>query len=131
MSVRVGFKGELKVGDLEVTDARDVNLETDAEEIETSRRSSAGWKEFLQGWKEWRVTFDVVYDNAAAVMDNIRTAYVDGSTMSVSMLDEDGEGITGTVIVTSLPKSEPLKDANTVNVTLRGTGAFTVVDAVS
>ena len=131
MSVRVGFTGTLKVGDLEITDAKDVTLETDAEEIETSRRTSDGWNEYVQGWKNWRVVFDVVYDNASVAVDNIRTAYMDGSEMSLSMLDVDGEGVTGTVIVTSFPKSEPLKDINTVSITLRGTGSFAVVNAVS
>ncbi len=131
MAVKVGFKGVLKVGDLEIGDARDVTLETTAEMVETSRRSDEGWKSWLQGWKEWSVSFDVVWDNVSDALANMRTAYINGTTMSISMLDDDGDGVTGTILVETFPKAEPLKDAMNASITLRGTGAFTVVEAVS
>ncbi len=128
---KVGFVGVLRLGDLEVVDARDVSLDVSAEMVETSRRIDAGWKSWLQGWKEWGVTLDIVRRNDSQVLDNIRTAFVDGTEMSLSMLDDEGEGITGTILVENFPEAQPLKDVMSHAVTLKGQGAFTVVDAVS
>ena len=88
---KIGFVGELKVGDLEVVDARDVTLDLSSEMVEKSRRVSAGWKEFLSGWKEWSVNFDVVRRNNSQVLSNMRTAFFAGTEMSLSMKDDDGE----------------------------------------
>jgi len=128
---KVGFVGVLRLGGQVIGEARDVTLNTSAEMVETSKRSDAGWKTWLQGWKEWTVDFDAIFENVSPGLDVIRTAYLAGGSISLSMLDDDGEGITGTVLVESWPKGEPLKDAMTRTVTLRGTGPFQYVDAAS
>ena len=128
---KIGFVGVLRVGDLEVVDARDVTLDTSADMVEKSRRVSAGWTEWMSGWKTWSVNVDIVRRNNSQVLNNIRTAYIDGTEMSLVMVDDDGEGITGTVIVEQFPEAQPLKDVMAHAIVFRGTGAFTVVDAVS
>jgi len=128
---KVGFVGVLRLGGQEIGEARDVTLNTSAEMVETSKRSDAGWKTWLQGWKEWTVDFDAIFENVSPGLDVIRTAYLAGSTLSLSMLDDDGEGITGTILVESWPKAEPLKDVMTRTLTLRGTGPFQYVNAAS
>jgi len=129
--IKIGFKGVLKVGDLEVSDARDVTLETSADMVEKSRRIDAGWTSWISGWKTWSVSLDIVRDNTSVVLNNIRTAYIDGTEMSLDMRDDDGEGIIGTVLVEQFPEAQPLKDVMAHSVVLRGQGAFQIVGDVS
>lgn len=126
-----GFNCSLVAGSQTIGKGRDVSLDMSATEIDVTTRDSSGWKEFLQGLKEWGATVDQLWVPTDAGLQALRDAYLSGNELSVVFTDDDGWGFSGTAIVTGLGKPEPLDDAVALNVTLKGTGALSVVTGTS
>ena len=126
-----GFNCSLVAGDQTIGKGRDVSLDMSATEIDTTKRDSDGWKEFIQGLKEWGATVDQLWVPTDTGLQTLRDAYLLGTELSAVFTDDDGWGFSGTVIVTGLGKPEPLDDAVALNATLKGTGALAVVTGTS
>ena len=94
-----------------------------ASEIDVSVRGGAGWKEFVQGLREWGVTIENLWVPTDAGIAALRTAFAAGSCLTVRVIDDNGYGWSGSCIVTALGRGEPLDGAVTMPVTLKGTGA--------
>ena len=136
---QAGFNGTLYIGTQgngdsasdEICDAKDVTINLTGETFETSSRCTAPWKSFIAGWREWSVDFTLVHENNKAAIDAIEAAFLAGTAISVRLIDEDGDGYYGDVIVTNFTREEPMGDAMGRSVTLQGTGAPTVIDVAS
>ena len=136
---QAGFNGTLYIGTEdngatasdEICDAKDVTINLNGETFETSSRCTAPWKAFIAGWREWGVDFTLVHENNKDAIDAIEAAFLAGTTISVRLIDEDGDGYYGNVIVTNFTREEPLADAMGRSVTMQGTGAPTVIDVAS
>jgi len=126
-----GWKAEFNFGGTNVAYAQDVEPTFDAEEIDVTTKNSDGWAEFLQGKKRWAVDLGVLWVPTNAVIRAIRDAWISGDEVAVKIRDTAGYGYNGTVIVTSIGAPQPLDDAMTMPVTLRGTGTVSVVDGAS
>ena len=125
MAGKKAYNCTLTFGGNTIGKAQNVDLDMTADEEETTTRDSAGWKEFLQGLKEWTAPVDNLWvpDNTGLVA--IRDAFLNGTQVGVAFKDEDDYGFSGNCIVTSLKMGQPLAEAVTMPVTLRGTGALT------
>jgi len=97
------------------------------DEVEVTTRDSDGWKEFKGGLKEYDVSVDHLWVPSNAALQAIRTAFLDDSELAATFLDEDGNGFSGTVIVTGMNMGQALADAVAFPVTLKGTGPLVVV----
>jgi len=126
-----GFKGELTIGSGPGTvagKAKDVTPDLSAGDIDISTRSGNGWKEFIQGLKEWSVDVDHLWVPDDAAYTALQTAFLNGTSVDVQFLDEtDGYGWSGVAFVNGLKKAEPLDGAQMVSIKLRGTGELTPV----
>jgi predicted secreted protein len=107
--------------------ARDVELSASGNTVDISSRGGAGWKEFLAGIKEYEVSCDQLWvaDDAALVL--LRDAFLNGTTLLITLLDSNGDGFSGTVVVSSMKKAQPLDGGVMLPVTLKGTGTLTAV----
>ena len=136
---QAGFNGTMYIGTEnngatasdEVCEARDVTINLTAETMETSSRCDAPWKTYIAGWREWSVDFTLIHENDETQIDAIETAFLAGTVISVRLVDEDGDGYYGNVIVTNFTREEPMGDAMGRSVTFQGSGAPTVIDVAS
>lgn len=110
-----------------VAKARDVKLTADGKEIDVSSRSGAGWKEFLQGLKEWALSVDQVWVADDTGLAALQAAFLSGDVLAAELLDADGYGFSGDVIVTKFERGEPLEAGVMCPVELKGTGALAPV----
>jgi predicted secreted protein len=127
----IGTQGQGASASNELCDVRDATINLTGETFETSSRCTAPWKSFVPGWLEWSVDFTIVHENNKAVIDSIEAAFLARTTISVRMIDEDGDGYYGDVIVTNFTREEPLADAMGRSITFQGTGAPTVINVAS
>ncbi len=127
-----GYAGTLTINGNELCEVQDVTLSQSVDEIETSNRCDDGNKSFIAGLRELTLDFDMIWKSSMGVAaQDVETAFSAKSSVAVQVLDEDGEGWSFDAIVTKYDKNEPLADAQTVSVTLRGTGAATKVSGTS
>ncbi len=128
---KAGFNAEFSVGAGPSVHAKaqDVDFEAEADEIEITNRSSAGWAEYISGIKKWKMGAVSLWVPDDVAFELIEAAYIAGSPIAVKMLVlVSGHGWSGSAIVTKIGRAEPLKGALTVTADFRGTGALTRVD---
>ena len=125
MPGKKSFNCTLTAGGQTIGRAQNVDLDMTADEEEVTTRDSAGWKEFLQGLKEWTAPVDNLWVPDNTGIQTLRDAYLNGTEIGVAFKDEDNYGFSGNAIVTSLKMGQPLAEAVAMPITLRGTGALT------
>lgn len=127
----MGAQGNGASAGTRIAYGRDFTIDMSSDEIETTSRDTAPWKDFEYGLQEWSITFDLIYRNDDAATDLMESAFYSQTVLSAKLVDADGEGLYGDVIVTAWPKVEPLGDVMARSITLRGKGAPTRIDTVS
>ena len=127
MSGQAGFNCVLKIGSNTLGIAENVELSATGAALDVTSRGSAGWKEFIQSLKEWDAAVDQLWVPTDAGLQAIRSAYFAGTQLAVQFLDSGGVGFSGNCLVTSMKRGEPIGGAVKLPVTLKGTGALTVV----
>lgn len=121
-----GFDVTLVYGGETVGKAQNVDLDSSAGEIDVTTRSSNGWKEFIQGLKEWTVAIDQLWIPTDVGLDALRDRFFDGVALAVVLTDPDGNGFSGDAIVVGMRKGEPLDGACVLPFNLRGTGVLSI-----
>lgn len=111
--------------------ARDVDLTITATEIDTTTRDCGGWRFFIQGLKEWSSSIGQLWVSDHAGLDALRDAFFDGTEITAQFYDDNSRGFSGKAIVTGLTFGQPLDDAVTLDVTLKGTEELTGYSAGS
>lgn len=119
-----GFNGVLKAGTKTVAYARDVELALDSDDIDVTTRNSAGWKEFLQGLKEWTLEIAQLYVSDDDAIQVLIDSWMNGTPVAIAIKDDADQGFDGTGYVKSLRFAQPLTDAVGIPATIRGTGAL-------
>jgi TP901-1 family phage major tail protein len=127
----------IKIGSDVVALQKGATLNRSAETIETTTKSSNGWKEFVSSFKEWSIDCDGLYTlPTASGTPSIRAledAFLNGTEVTVEFVlaDVTGlslgdiEGFTGSALITDFPLEAPQDDSMTFSVSLQGTGALT------
>lgn len=126
-----GFEMDLIAGGVVIAKARDVTLDTSATEIDVTTRDSRGWREFIQGLKEWGISVAQLWVPHHVGLETLESAYLHGDELIVSLRDPNGFGYDGRCIVSGMSKGEPLDDACTLDCTLKGTGGLDPVEGTS
>jgi len=132
---RVGFRGALYINTgtittpvwTEIPCVRDVTLNLSSDDVDDTCRVTDGWRSRLAGLREWGADFEMVYEPLDAAFNDVREAFLAGTSLEVAILDEDisidgTEGIQGTVFVTEFNREEPLEDVMNSSVTFVGNG---------
>jgi len=136
MSVKLGMDAKLyrNTGTyetptwVEITNAKDVNLNLEKGEADVTTRANQGWRATVGTLKDGSVEFEMVWDTDDAGFTAIQEAYFDGTPLEVAVMDGDiatsgSQGLRATMAVTNFSRNEPLEEAITVSVTLKPTYA--------
>jgi predicted secreted protein len=128
MAAKTGYQHVLKVDGTACGAVREVNADFDSDLVDATMRGGNGWKEKLQGLKDWKCSLKAVRLLSDAQLVALRSAYLAGTTVAIQILDAtSGNGWSGNALVKSLKQAEPLTDLVTWDIELEGTGAASVV----
>ena len=97
--------------------------------IDTTTKDSDAWGESLYGFKDWEVSFDGLYDPAAAFnVEELFDAILADTTVTLEMAVIDGTGgglvFRGEANSTGLTMSAAYNDAVTFSGTFKGAGVL-------
>jgi len=110
----------------EITGARDVAINLNADEADVTTRGGGGWKAILQSLNDASLDVEIPWDSADADMTAIRSAFIARTSIEVAAMDGDisvsgAEGFRATVAITKFERSEPLNGPAMVSITLKPT----------
>lgn len=111
-----------------VGEVRNLTLRVEADNIDVTSHDSAGWREFIQGLKQWTATAEALYVDTNAQQDAVYAALTGGTVIDLRIYAEEASGKEqweGEARVTSWELSGPNDDAAVVNLEFQGTGALT------
>ena len=93
-----------------------------ADSIDTSNKTSGGWKSTLAGLREWSIDLEsvVILNDAGALF--LEDAFNDGQVVQVKFEYPDGQYRSGWAAITDLSLSTKYDDAATIKGTLSGNG---------
>jgi predicted secreted protein len=129
---QAGHECVLSIGDVEVGLAKDVTVNFTRDPIDDTARSDAGWKGFVPGLGEWGVSFRMRYDPLNAEFQTLETAFMTGANVAdVKMVDKDGYGWEGSVLVSDFSRSEELASPVDITCELKGDGPPVAVTPAS
>lgn len=109
--------------------AQDVELKGSTKDAETTTRGSNGAEEYIAVSTSWSVSVKALWVPTDEAFGLLETAWLNRTLVDVQLTDADGKGYSGTALISSFGRSEPLKDACTVPVELKGTGALAKLPA--
>lgn len=121
-NTKKGIDFIIYAGTDKIAGQRGGTLNQSADTIETTTKDSKGWKEFISSFKEWSVDADGLLPINDTGYEACKTAFKEGSTLTIKAADEAGLGYTGEVLITDFPIEMPYDDAATYSVTFQGTG---------
>lgn len=127
---QAGFDCTITIGGVEIGEAKDVTVNLTRSEIEDTARDTNGWRSYIAGLAEWTIEFNLLkkYPRSTAAQA-IETAFVNGTVLTnVRMLDKEGFGWSGDVVVTDYSENQPYEDVVANSVTFRGRGVPTQVE---
>lgn len=107
-----------------ITAAMDVTVNLTANETDVTTRGNNGWDATATTTKAGSIDFKLMWQPGDAVFDAIRAAYLASAPLSFAALDQlvavvGADGPVADYSITSFTRNEPLKDALTVDVSLK------------
>ena len=125
-SIGLGATAKLYVtsGNVLVSNCRDLTLHMEVGESDCSPRDNDGWKGILAGWTDARVDFEMVWDTNDSNMILFRQAFIEGSEIVCSVMDDvigasGTEGLVASFVVSKFERKEPLAEAIMVEISLK------------
>lgn len=96
-------------------------LTLDTDEIDTTNKDSANWKEALNGIRSWSIDFEAMLIETDAPYTTLITCYTSNLPLKFQILTPGAKTFTGRGIVTSLSIEGPFNDAATISGSVSGT----------
>lgn len=108
----------------EVSNAINVTCNLEAAETDISTRANSGWAGTAPTLKSCSLDFEMLWKPGDTVFEAMRVAFLAAKTISLGAFDQaktvsGAQGPVGTWAITKFSKSEPLKEAQKVSVTLK------------
>lgn len=121
-----GKGGSVKIGANKVAEIENWSLDLGADDIETTSFDSNGWKEYLQGLKEWSGSIEGNYKHDDANGQKaIIAAWLSGEPLEFTFEVAPGVQFVGEALVK--PSLEvPVEDKAQFSCDIQGTGPLTV-----
>ena len=117
MAYVLGKDCTLKIGETELKNVKDVSLNLSAQTADVTTRKSGGWHEQMTTTKTLEITFQALFDSADTAFSTLQDAFMDGSSVSVSIT---GSGsLSATCCVSNFSITQAIGDAVTVDITLK------------
>ena len=126
-----GMDFKVSVGGEFVGGQRGATLNQTTETMETTSKTSDGWRTYVPSFKEWSIDADGVLIASDEAFEALKTAYNNGEPVQVKLVDTDGAGYEGNCIIGEFPIEFPYDDLATYSVTLQGTGELVNIEAPS
>lgn len=123
-----GKNAKVKIGADVIQDLNDASFSVSGDSLDTTNFESNGWKEKLQGLKEFSMSLSGFYkptDTNGQVV--LRDALLNSNTVTVDYLVDGLVGFQGTYVVSSFETGASVSGEVTVSFSLESTGALTVV----
>jgi len=110
----------------EITNVRDVTINTSAGEADTTTRGNSGWRSTTPTLRELTIEFEMQHQPGDVAFETIRDAYLAGTAIELCALtgpegveNPNSEGPKGTFVITNFSRSEPLEESVSVSVTAK------------
>ncbi len=123
-----GKNARVKIGANVVQGLNDAQFSASGETLDVTVFESDGWKEKIQGLKEFGLSTSGFYepdDTNGQVA--IRTAWMNGTTVTTDYLVDGTVGFRGDYLVSSFEVGSSASGEVTVSIELESTGALTLV----
>lgn len=125
-----GLEVLLYVGTNVVGGQRGASLSITADDIDTTDKTTEGYKTFWVGLKEWTISCDGIVCAGDTGYDALVTAFLAGDTIEVELKNEAKTfNYKGTVAIASMDYDAQYDDALTYSCELKGASALTKVNA--
>jgi hypothetical protein len=107
-----------------LTNVRDVTLNLETGEADSTTRGNAGWRSTEATLKDGTIEFEMVWDTSDAGFTAIQSAWFNAATIALAALDGESDvagsqGLWGLFSITNFSRPEPLEDVVTVSVTAK------------
>ncbi len=115
------------VGGTAVSNTTSASIEFSMSGRDTTTKDSAGWKEIMEGLREWSISGDYLFAEDASYAYSDLFALMSGRTSVTLVFSSDVSGdlkYTGTAYLTSLSKEAPMEETASGSYTFEGTGAL-------
>lgn len=123
--VKVNTGDETTPNFVAVAGQRGGTLNRSADSIDVTSKDSGGWKENLQGLKEWSIDTDGLMVDTDTGYAALEDAYMNGTDVMIELALPNGNTYSGKAIITDFPVEIPYDDAVTYSVSFVGNGALT------
>ncbi|MDT7040877.1 phage tail tube protein [Candidatus Nitronereus thalassa] len=129
-----GFKGQVLLSTdggtayNKVAELREVTLTVEADTIDASSHAANGWKENINGLKQWSASAEALFVNDDTYLQSLFDALLNETTLKFRFVAEESAGQKkweGDGIVTSFEFSMPQDDAVGASFEILGSGALT------
>lgn len=129
-----GFIATLFVDDTggtpaKIAELRELALDIEHEVIDATSHDSSEFREFIRGLRSWTITAALLHITAEAEQTKVRAALLAGTIMDIEIREFDtttlGDPVwLGAALVSTGSLGFPVDDAQTVDITLQGTGVL-------
>ena len=123
-----GLEVKLYVGGKLVGGQRGASLSMSADEIDTTNKTTEGYKTFLVGLKEWNISCDGIVVIGDEGYDALVAAFLEGNTIQVE-LKGGNFNYSGDVAIASMDFDAQYDDALTYSCELKGASALVKAEA--
>lgn len=115
---------------VEIGNCQDLTINLDKSEADVTVRANNGWEAILGALKAGGLDFKMIYDNADGAFVAVRNAFLNNTNLHIAAMDGPmvaptggtaSQGLWAVMTVTKFTKNEPLKEAQTVDVTIKPT----------
>jgi hypothetical protein len=118
------FRGEAGATATElVENVKDITLNLEQGEAESTTRKSNGWKTYIPTIKEASVEFQINYDTEDEDFGAFSSAFLTNAPIALFITDGGGMGLDADFHITSFSLEQPLEDVVTVSITAKPTDA--------
>ena len=118
----------IKTGVNPIKGLNDASFNINGETIEVTTFESAGWKERIQGLKDFAMSLSGFYEkDDANGQGALKSALLNGTSISVDYLVDGAAGFRGDYLVTSMETGAGASGEVTVSFSLESTGALTII----
>lgn len=123
-----GKNAVVKIGTNTIAGLNEASFSASGETIDTTTFNSNGWKEKMQGLKEFSMSLSGFYEpNDTNGQVALRDAWLNGTTVTVDYLVDGTNGFQGSYLVTSFEIGSGVSGEVSVSIELESTGALTIV----
>ncbi len=119
-----GKGGSAKWGTTSIGAIAEWKLDIDVDMLDVTTMDSNGWKEFLDGLKEWSGNVNVKFDTTDAGQTAMRTAVLGGVSAAIELSLDATHKFSGTSYLKKASTGAKVSDAEEFDFEFQGTGAL-------